>query len=245
MKSTRFNWVKITSEAVLIIVSVFVAISLESMWKEHSDAAEARSALTLLLRELQADNEFLQEVLAEQEMTGEIHSDLLYWFADPGSLPVVSVHEAFETLADTGLTMWARQAAWRTMVESGQLTLLDDSELVAHLGDHFEHLQRRLKYIEERYDVEKFYVENRVLPKIWDRDRRQLLTEDPTQIDVFRNHIYTLADWNRWYLEYLVNVYGKDLSALINEVEQYLFKHGNSIEYQDKHSNTTVEPSTG
>ena len=230
MKSAKFDWVKVASEAVLIIASVFVAISLESMWKEHSDAAEARSALTQLLRELQVDKAFLQEVLAEQEMTGDIHSDLLNWFADPGSIPETSVHEAFETLTNTGLTMWARQAAWTTMVEAGQLSLLDDNELVAHLGDHFEHLQRRLKYIEEAYDVEKFYVEGRVLPNIWDRDRRRLLTEDPMQIDVFRNHIFNLTDWNRWYLNYLVDVYGKDLSALIYEIEQYLLAHGNSIE---------------
>ena len=230
MKSGRFDWIKISSEAVLIVASVFVAISLESMWAERSDAIDARSTLTQLLRELRADRSFLQEVLAEQELTGEIHSNLLVWFAEPGTMPQDSVREAFQTLADSGLTMWARRAAWTTMIESDQLKLLKDDELIAHLGDHFEHLQRRLKYSEERYDMEKFYVEYQILPNYWDRDRGRLVTNNPVEIGIFRNHIFTLANWNRWYVNYVANVYGKDLSALILEVEQYLSAHDLSIE---------------
>ncbi len=230
MKSAKFNLVKVAGEVALIVIAVFVAVSLESMWQEHSDAADARATLAQLLQELRADNAFMQTVLAEQEMTGGLHSDLLNWFAHPESLPSDSVHETLKILVDTGLTMWPRRAAWTAMIETGQLSLLNDGELVAHLGDHFEHKQQRLKYIGEAYDAEKFYFEGRLLPNIWDWQRKRLLTKDSARIAEFHNYIYNLSIWNRWYLDYLVNVYEKDLSALTYEVDQYLSAHGDSVE---------------
>jgi hypothetical protein len=85
VKSTKFDLVRVAGDVALIMISVFVAISLESMWQEHSDAVDARATLAQLLQELRADNAYLQTVLAEQEMTGGLHSDLLNWFADPES----------------------------------------------------------------------------------------------------------------------------------------------------------------
>ena len=230
MKPTYFAWRKIAGEAMLIISSVFVAILLEGMWQAHSDAAEARIALTQLLRELRADREFIGLVSEEQEIVSELHSDLLNWFADPGSLPADSVHQAFRKLANTGLTMWPRRAAWTTMVAAGQLSLLDDSELVALLGDYYEHKMQRLGYNGQAYDADKYSFDYHSVPEVWDSQRKRLMTEDSVRLAEFRNRILHLQVWNQWYLAYIAGDYGKNLNALIYEVEQYLSAHGNTIE---------------
>ncbi len=146
MKPAKYPWRKYAGEGMLIVASVFLAILLESTWQDHSDAAEARVALAQILQDLRADQVVMTAVLAEQEIIGGVHSDLLNWFENPGSLPSDSVHQAFRKLKDTGLTMWPRRAAWNTMVAAGQLRLLGDSKLVTHLGDHYEYKQQRLTY---------------------------------------------------------------------------------------------------
>ncbi len=230
MKPTRFHWKRVVGEATLIVATVFLAISLESIWQERSDVAEARVALAQILRELRADREFSELVLAEQEMVGDLHSDLLNWFADPESLPADLVHEALRKLNNHGLTMWPRRAAWTTMVAAGQLRLLGDSELVARLGDYYEHRQQRLSHNGQAYDAAKWSFDSHLVPELWDSQRRKLLTDDPVHIVQFRNQIVHLKIWNQWYLTYMADDYRKDLSALIYEVEEYLLAHGNAIE---------------
>ena len=116
------------------------------------------------------------------------------------------------------------------MVAAGQVSLLDDPELIAHLGDHYEYRQQRLTYNEQYYDAHKYSFEFDSLPKIWDFQRRRLLTEDSVRISEFRNQILKLNRWSQWYLGYLADDYGRDLNSLISEVEQYLMAHGDAIE---------------
>ena len=230
VKPVKSKWEKVVGEAALIVASVFVAISLEGVWQEYSDAAEARVALVGLLQELRADHAFVAVVTAEQEVLAGAISDLLDWFADAESLPTKAVHEAFLTMQDTGLTTWPRRAAWTTMVAAGHLSLLDDNELVARLGNHYEYTQRRLTNYERTYDEFKYFFENESLTKIWDFQRKRLLTEDSVRIAEFRNQILKLNRWNQWYLGQLMGDYGADLNSLIFEVEKYLIAHDDAFE---------------
>ena len=230
MTPAKYPWKKSAIEGMLIVASVFLAISLESTWQERSDIAEARVALVRLLDELRADREFITLVVEEQELVGRLHTSLLNWFESPESLPTELVHQALRDLDMAGLTMWPRRAAWTTMVAAGQLKLLDDPNLVAHLGAHYEPRQQRLMYNAELYDKNKEYLDFQAATEIWDWQRKQLLTNDPALLAKFRNQILNLNSMNKWYLDFIGNYYGNDLNSLISEVEHYLSAHGNAIE---------------
>ena len=226
MKPSRITLTRFSGEAVLIVASVFIAISLESMWQDRSDAEDANIALTQLLRELRADQAFLDQVEVEQKRIGKMNADLLTWFADPESVPVDSVHSTLEEYS-MGITMWPRRAAWTTMVAAGQLNLLGDRSLAISLGNYYEHTLRRLEYNGEQYDADFGALIFGSIPRIWDFQHGGLLTSDSERIAEFRNQVRRIDVWTQWYLS-SIEINRIVLSALIQEVELYLQSQGHA-----------------
>lgn len=224
MKPTKISFSRVLGEAALIFASVFIAIWLESVWQNHGNVRDARVALGQLLSELKADRAFLEEVEKDQKEFLQMSENLLSWFANPESLPNDQVHETLENY-DTGLTIWPRRAAWTTMVASGQLSLLDDSDLVQSLGNYYEYRVSRLVYNGEDYDQAVYDLEREVIPRIWDFQNKKLLTTDPERIAIFRGQIRNVSGWASWYLSY-IKEYETELDALIKDVEQYLKTNG-------------------
>jgi hypothetical protein len=67
-------WRRIASERTLIVVSVFIAIALESAWQDQRDTQDAIEVLVQLLEELRQDRAELEVVIAEQrELRGGNH----------------------------------------------------------------------------------------------------------------------------------------------------------------------------
>jgi hypothetical protein len=224
----RATWMRITGEALLIVASVFVAITLESMFQNNTATADAHAALAQMLQELKQDQADLEEVLEEQEDLDEIYRNLLNWFASPTSLPNESVHKALRKVSYSNRTMYARRSAWTTMVAGGQLALLGNSELVIRLGKLYETVNERVKSNNDGYDHHVFTFARESIPRVWDLQNKKLLTDDPAAIAVFRGQLFFLHNsWNRWYLEFLAE-YQILLVELIAEIESHLESQGYS-----------------
>jgi len=88
----------IAGEAVVIFVSVFVAIWLESEWQNRADRIEARESLGQLLAELRADQEFAKQVRVEQTTFLETTEKILIWLENKDSHPKQSDQDVFENL---------------------------------------------------------------------------------------------------------------------------------------------------
>ena len=224
MKPTKFSFLRVIREATLIFASVFVAIWLESSWQNYKNVTAARVSLGQIYSELKADRAFLEEVLENQKAFLQKNENLLLWLANPESLPNDLVHQTLEEFGAV-LTIWPRRAAWTTMVASGQLVLLNDSELVRSLGNYYEYSVSRLVYNGEEYDHAAFELEREAIPKIWDFEHKKLLTSEHERIAIFRGKIHRVNIWARWYLGY-VEEHSKELDTLILEVEQHLKSHG-------------------
>jgi len=224
LKINKFRLSKIVGEAALIFVSVFIAIWLESEWQNRADETEAMVALSQLLAELRADQEFEEQVRLDQMAFVETTEKILLWLENSESLPQESVQETVDEFT-TPLTIWPRRAAWTTMVASGQLALIDDKSLVARLGDLYEYRLRRLIYNGEGYDSSVEEIGLQFIPEIWDFRRHELLTSDYERIAAFHGKVRWVNEWAHWYLNSLAD-YNKALNELIVDVEKYLQNHG-------------------
>lgn len=69
--SMRNYLFRLGGEAVLIVASVFVAILLESMWQDHSEAQDARNSLAQVQRSLVEDRAFFDKVELEQRSAAD------------------------------------------------------------------------------------------------------------------------------------------------------------------------------
>ena len=224
MKINKFRLSKIVGEAALILVSVFIAIWLESEWQNRADETEAMVAFSQLLAELRADQEFGAQVRLDQMAFVKTTEKILLWLENSESLPQESVQEAFDEFT-TPLTIWPRRAAWTTMVAAGQLALIDDKSLVARLGDFYEYRLRRLIYNGEGYDSSVEEIGVQFIPEIWNFRRHELLTSDYERIAAFHGKVRWVNEWAHFYLNSLA-AYDKALSELTVDVEEYLQNHG-------------------
>jgi len=222
MTKKQMSWHRITGEMVLIVSSVFIAIFLESAWQEHQNYLAAKGALGQMLEELRQDRTELKEVVNEQRILDSNYRIVINWLGEPEAIPTQEFGKAMEVLAYSNLTMYPRRSAWRTMVASGQLQLLNDDKLVTKLGDLHEKLFQRLMLNATAYDDNIVSTMGKTVPTIWDYSEFRFLTHDPLKIAKLRGELkFIHVTWNRWYLKLLTNEYGKLLDELIAEIEVY------------------------
>ena len=90
------------------------------------------------------------------------------WFREPASLSGDSVTAYLGFIGDDNPTMFPRRSAWTTMVASGQLTELDNPDLVTRLGNLYESINERLEYNGSNYDQALEEIYRRYVPEVWD-----------------------------------------------------------------------------
>ena len=212
--------VRFVGEALLIVASVFVAILLESMWQDRAEAIDARESLAQVRLSLLEDKRFFDRVEAEQNRAAEQSRKLLEWFSSPETIPNEEAHEVLESFT-MPISIWPRRAAWNTMVNSGQLRLLDAPDLVTRIGDYYEHHLRRMEYNGRQYDAAFTAVAEGGLRDIWDFQKRALLTSDPVRLTQFRNRLLNVNDWILYYLAAAERNRAL-VESLIEDIDAYL-----------------------
>jgi hypothetical protein len=219
------NWRRLLGEAVLVIVSVYVAIVLEGMSADRAQASDATDALAQLLEELREDRQDMAEALEQQEAQGGRYADLRRWFAAPSSMPQDSVGEVLDQVAYVNLTVYTRDSSWSMMVAGGTLSFVSDRALVTELGDLYENAYDRLEVISTRYDDAFFSLTEGSAWKLWDFENGRLLATDPRSIAVFRNELRSMDSWSQYYRD-LLREYHEKTDALIVDLEEYLQARG-------------------
>lgn len=219
-------WARLLGEAVVIIASVYVAIVLEGLSQERSEARAARQGLEQVLAELREDQSDLMEIRAEQEALDVVYANLVRWLEDPAAIPGDSVGENLFALGWSNRTLFPRQSAWRTMIAHGQLAALDAPELVTRLGNLYENVNRRLEYNGEMYDQAVNRLANEAAPEFWNPEKRQPFDPRPEVTARFRSALrQTHLAWNAFYLD-LLDGYQELAESLTREIEAYLTDHG-------------------
>ena len=206
-------WGRIAAEALLIFGSVYLAIFLEGRADDRREEREAHQALGQLLSELRGDQRDLVEVRAAQDSLTSHYDAINRWLGDPARIPGDSITASLDYLSNNNRTMFPRHAAWTTMVAAGQLSELDDPELVTRLGNLYENVMPRVEYNGGYYDsqVNDTFVFH--VTEAWDSSRRQFGPGGEAAIVRLRDSMYRLWHaWNLFYLDLLV-----DYQTLVDE----------------------------
>ena len=212
---------KLLLEAVVLVVSVYVAIVLEGLSAERTQHREAIQALGVLRAELALDRQNLDVILEAQRDRHLRHRRVDRWLGDIRTAPADSLSADFTALFSVNRTMFPRSASWTTMVASGQLGDLDDLELVSRLADFYENRNARLEYNGALYDEWVTDVARSGIPAIWDQSSGRLLNEDPTEIARVRGRLVGLHDLTVGFIG-LLEEWGAALDTLTSDVDAYL-----------------------
>lgn len=219
----RIEWRKLLLNALVLVVSIYVAIVLEGISDKRTRHREAVEALRMLRAELGLDRQNLDVILEAQRDRDVRHRRIDRWLTDVDIIPTDSLAADFRALFSVNRTMFPRSASWTTMVSSGQLSDLDNSELVARLADFYENRNARLEYNGALYDDWVTDVARSGIPVVWDQGTGRLLTRDVTEVGRLRGRLTGLHDLSLGFIG-LLEEWGVALDSLTADVDAYLLQ---------------------
>lgn len=214
----RIPWARLFGEALLIFVSVYVAIVLEGRSAERGREEEAREALRQLRAELVLDRTDAGRVVEAQRGIATDYEDLIRWSGSPTTMPTDSFGVVVRRVGVSNPTAYPRKGAWAALSSTGLLSAIRDPELVVRVADHYENLVTRVEYNGNDYDELLNTTMMESVPSVWDPVRARPtgdLTELRGRLD------YLATAWNGYYQE-LMAMYVEGLDGLIVDVDAYL-----------------------
>jgi len=212
---------KMVVEFLVILVSVYLAVALERASQDRTDYEQAVEALTQLLGELREDRADFSRIGSLQDELGRRYEDLVRWLDTPETMPPDSVGLALTAIWENP-TLFPRQASWRMMIASGQLSDLQQPVLMLQLGHLYETAYSRLDYNSRFYDQGLSDFFQREISPRWDPDRRTLRTDDLEEIRRLRSDLgWAHGAFSTYYVETL-REYSMELDAAIAAVEAFL-----------------------
>lgn len=218
-------WMRWLGEAVIIVVSVFIAVFLEGVAADSSSSADAHTTLRQLAAELRADREDLARIRGVQVEHAGAYDDLLRWFTAPESLPGDSVQAALDQVGFLNLTMYPRKGAWGALTSGGQLVWVHDQGLVTRLANFYESTHARLEYAGRDYDFNVNEIARVTISGAWDwRQQRPRGNRETDLVELWGQVRYLRLSWNQYYID-LLDDYGGEMETLLNDLEAYLSAH--------------------
>lgn len=215
---SRAPWARFLGEALLIVVSVYVAIGLEGVSSERARRIEATEGLRQLRAELVLDRADAQSVREAQERISDDYTRMVDWLESPSTMPADSFGASLRRLSLSNPTAYPRKGAWTALSSNGLLSAIDDPDLVVRISDHYENLVARIEYNGNDYDELLNGTMIEAVPAAWDRIRDRPtgdLTELRGRLDYLGN------DWNGYYRE-LIDRYAAALDSMIADIDRYL-----------------------
>jgi hypothetical protein len=225
MAEMKPGWRKITGKMVVefavILVSVYLAVTLERASQDRTEYEQAVEALTQLLGELREDRIDFDRIIGLQDGLDRSYLDLVRWLDTPETMPSDSVGVALTAVWENP-TLFPRQASWRMMIASGQLSDLEQPELMLQLGHLYETAYSRLDYHSRFYDQGLSDLFKTVISPRWDPVANTLRTDEFNEIRRLRNDLgWVRGAFSAYYVETL-REYLIELNAVIASVEDFL-----------------------
>lgn len=219
MGSRKLPWLRLIRDAAVVVASVYLAIVLEGISDDRGLRADAEQALTRLHAELQLDRADLDVIMDAQADRQIRHRRIDRWLSAPSAIPPDSMTADLTALFSVNRTMFPRNSSWTTMVAAGQLTHLEDPDLVERLANLYENLNERLEYNGEVYDGWVADVA-REAPGVWDRVEGRMLTVEEQSIAEFRGELLGLFDLALGFYG-LLEEWGVELDAVLAAVQEH------------------------
>lgn len=221
MKLRKAQVLRLAGEAVLIIVSVYVAIVLEGISSDRSQRASALESLRTVRAELQTDLELARTYARQKRERADLFHDLSSWLNSETAIPADSFGMALEGVLTGNFTVFPKRASWATMLSQGQLEFLDDAQLVGRLADLYEHWSQRVTYNGAAYDEAIWIVTRNTVPSIWNRRANRFLRSDREAMLELDGQLRHLEIWNDSY-GMLLDRWADEIEGVLEVVDRKL-----------------------
>lgn len=214
---------RMAGEFAVILVSVYLAVALERASQTRTEYQEAVEALTQLLGELREDQTDFHRIIGLQDELDRHYVDLVRWLGTPQTMPDDSVGRALTAVWENP-TLFPRQASWRMMIASGQLSDLQQPQLMLQLGHLYETAYSRLEYHSRFYDQGLSDLFRTAISPNWDPAASTLRVVDGDEMRRLRNELgWVHGAFNVYYIQTL-REYLPELDAAIASLDKFLME---------------------
>lgn len=221
MNSRKAQILRLAGEAVLIIISVYVAIVLEGISSDRIQRASALESLRTVRAELETDLELARRYARQKRERADHFSRLSSWLNSDTTIPSDSFGEALELILTGNVTAFPSRASWSTMLSQGQLEFLSDAQLVGRLANLYETWSERITYNGAGYDEALWIVTRNTVPSIWNRRANRFLRSDREARLELDGQLRHLEIWNNSYGS-LLDRWADEIEGVLEVVDQKL-----------------------
>jgi len=212
---------KITTEALLIIISVLFAVILEGMWQQRQQRIEAGELLNRLKNELSEDLSDLKGIIENQKQKDQHYLLLLKELESLNEKSFNLIDSSLHEIGSNNRTLYPRTSSWSVLISSGLLTDIEDKDLTVNLMSFFENENRRILDNGDGYDRTLNEMLRIHVPAFWDYVGKKPLSTDYQSISKFRSQIlHVHREWNLYYLD-LLEEHEESIENLLKLLELY------------------------
>lgn len=174
----KINWRYAFGEILIVIIGITIAFSLNN-WAENSkEKSQREQYLVNLKNDIETDRQRLEEIVAALERKIETSGRVLSTLGTEAQNSQDFVGDVFSIANVESFS--AKDITYRTLINSGDLKLIDDFELKAAIETHYSNYTIMMKDFERQENIHKEYLGDYFI--------------NHTNFDDFRNGIFGFKD---------------------------------------------------
>jgi hypothetical protein len=154
----KLNWKYALGEIFIVIIGITIAFSMNKCANQAQNDAQKQHYLINLKNDVQADKERLQEIVVELDRKIETASRILPILNSEQDNKMAIISDIFSISTISNFS--AKDITYQTLINSGDLKLIDDFELKTAIELHYSNYKVMMKDYERQENIHKQYLGN-------------------------------------------------------------------------------------
>jgi hypothetical protein len=156
MKS--INWKYTLGEILIVIIGITIAFSMNKCAETSKDKAQKHQYLINLRNDVQADKTRLEEIVVELERKIETSGKILPILNTESTEKMQIIGDIFSVAGISNFS--PKDITYQTLINSGDLKLIDDFELKTAIEAHYSNYTIMMKDYERQENIHKQHLGN-------------------------------------------------------------------------------------
>ena len=214
------NWFAVGLDVLVVIVGVYLGVYIGDAEKDRALQREVIAAVGVLERQLQADLENLDRIIAYRaEKLAQPRTGLAELRKSDPDLAIID-ESLFKTYRRV-FTFFPNTSGYESLKDRGFLAVLGNAELELKLADLFDRIYtRHLIVAKESDDIAFEYALNFTL-MFWDSDNKAFLGDHVLARARLSGALTRTVSNSEWYVEFLSDTVRPALLAALAEIDTY------------------------
>lgn len=154
----KLNWKYALGEILIVIIGITIAFSMNKCASESENSAQRQQYLINLKNDVTADRERLQQIVVELDRKIETATRILPILNSdqPDKMKIIGDIFSISTISNFS----AKDITYQTLINSGDLKLIDNFELKTAIEAHYSNYKIMMKDYERQENIHKQYLGN-------------------------------------------------------------------------------------